>query len=407
MLDAAKLKADFPVLQQTVHRNVPLVYLDSAASAQKPQAVIDALRKIDSTIYANVHRGAHWLSDESTALYEESRDSVAEFINAAHSREVIFTTGTTGAINIVARSWGDAYLKEGDEILLTLLEHHSNIVPWQQLAERKGAIIKWCDITEDGYLDLDVFESLLSERTKIVASTMTSNVLGTYTPAKRITELAHAYGAIVVLDAAQAAPHQRLDVRELDADFVAFSAHKMLGPSGIGILFGKETILEAMPPFLGGGSMINVVSQEGFTTAALPAKFEAGTPAISPVLALPTCIEYLKQVGLENIQQHEHELVTYTHDQLMALGNVNILGPAPTDKAGVVSFTVDNLHPQDLTHALDNQGIAIRAGHHCAMPLHNRLSIPASARASFYLYNTRSDVDKLILGIDKAIQLFS
>ncbi|MBA62699.1 MAG: cysteine desulfurase [Planctomycetaceae bacterium] len=407
MLDAAKLKADFPVLQQTVHNNVPLVYLDSAASSQKPQAVINALSKIDSTVYANVHRGAHWLSDESTALYEESRDAVAEFINAADSREIVFTSGTTGAINLVARSWGDANIEEGDEILLTLLEHHSNIVPWQQLAERKGAIIKWCDITDDGYLNLDEFENLLSERTKIVACTMTSNVLGTYTPARQITELAHAAGAIVLLDAAQSAPHQTLDVTELDADFVAFSAHKMLGPSGIGILFGKEALLEAMPPFLGGGSMIDVVSEAGFSTAALPAKFEAGTPAISPILALPAAIAYLKQVGLENIRQHEHALVTYTHEQLNALGKINILGPPPTAKAGVVSFTVDNLHPQDLTHALDNQGVAIRAGHHCAMPLHNRLSINASGRASFYLYNTLSDVDKFIQAIDKAIQLFS
>ena len=236
---------------------------------------------------------------------------------------------------------------------------------------------------------------------------MASNVLGTYTPAKRITELAHAAEAIVVLDAAQAVPHQPLDFIDLDADFMAFSAHKMLGPSGVGILCGKEALLEAMPPFLGGGSMINVVSEEGFTTAELPAKFEAGTPAISPVLALPTCIEYLHNIGMENIQQHEHELVSYAHEQLATLGKVNILGPPPADKAGVVSFTVENLHPHDLTHALDNQGVAIRAGHHCAMPLHTRLSIPASARASFYLYNTRSDVDMLVQAIDKAIQLFS
>ncbi|MAX21449.1 MAG: cysteine desulfurase [Pirellulaceae bacterium] len=407
MLDAAQIKTDFPVLQQTVHNNVPLVYLDNAASSQKPQAVIDALSNIDSTIYANVHRGAHWLSDESTARFEEARDAVAKFINVANSREIVFTTGATGAINIVARSWGDANVQEGDEILLTRFEHHSNIVPWQQLAQRTGAIIKWCDITDDGYLNLDEFENLLSKRTKVVACTMASNVLGTYTPAKRITELAHAAEAIVVLDAAQAVPHQPLDFIDLDADFMAFSAHKMLGPSGVGILCGKEALLEAMPPFLGGGSMINVVSEEGFTTAELPAKFEAGTPAISPVLALPTCIEYLHNIGMENIQQHEHELVSYAHEQLATLGKVNILGPPPADKAGVVSFTVENLHPHDLTHALDNQGVAIRAGHHCAMPLHTRLSIPASARASFYLYNTRSDVDMLVQAIDKAIQLFS
>ena len=407
MLDPVKLKSDFPVLQQTVHNGVPLVYLDSAASAQKPQSVIDALSRIDSTVYANVHRGAHWLSDESTALYEESRDAVAQFIHASSSREIVFTTGTTGAINIVARSWGDANVNQGDEILLTRLEHHSNIVPWQQLAQRKGAQIKWCDITEDGCLDLEDFKSLLSDRTRVVACTMASNVLGTLTPAKQITQLAHEAGAIVVLDAAQATPHQTLNVSELQADFVAFSAHKMLGPSGIGILYGKEALLESMPPFLGGGSMIDVVSEQGFTTAALPAKFEAGTPPISPVLALPACLAYLTQIGMENIHQHELELVSYAHAQLATLGKVNILGPAPGEKAGVVSFTVDNLHPHDLTHALDNQGVAIRAGHHCAMPLHQRLGITASARASFYLYNTRDDVDTLVQAIDKAIRLFS
>ena len=407
MLDAATLKADFPVLQQTVHNHVPLVYLDSAASSQKPQSVIDALSQIDSTVYANVHRGAHWLSDESTALYEESREAVASFIHAANSREIVFTTGTTGAINIVARSWGDANVIEGDEILLTRLEHHSNIVPWQQLAQRTGAQIKWCDITDDGHLDMEQFQQLLSERTKVVACTMASNVLGTCTPADEITKLAHAAGAIVVLDAAQAAPHRVLNVEQLDADFIAFSAHKMLGPSGIGILYGKEALLEDMPPFLGGGSMINVVSDEGFTTAALPAKFEAGTPAITPALAFPASIKYLKQVGLENIQEHEHQLVTYAHEQLTALGKVNILGPAPHEKAGIVSFTVDDLHPHDLTHALDNQGVAIRAGHHCAMPLHKRLGLSASARASFYLYNTSDDVDTLVRALDKAIALFS
>ncbi len=407
MLDAATLKNDFPILQQTVHDDVPLVYLDSAASAQKPQSVIDALSRIDSTVYANVHRGAHWLSDTSTALYEESREAIAAFIKAQKSHEVIFTTGTTGAINTVARSWGDANISAGDEILLTRLEHHSNIIPWQQLSERTGATIRWCDITEDGQLDLDDFESLLSERTKIVACTMASNVLGTYTPAKRITQLAHDAGAVVVLDAAQAVPHKSVDVTDLDADFIAFSAHKMLGPSGVGILYGKETLLEAMPPFLGGGSMIDVVSEEGFTTASLPAKFEAGTPAITPVLAFPSCIDYLRQVGMENIQQHEHALASYAHEQLEALGTINILGPHPDAKAGVVSFTVDNLHPHDLTHALDNQGVAIRAGHHCAMPLHRRLGISASARASFYVYNTREDVDKLIQAIAKAIELFS
>ena len=406
MLDATALKRDFPVLQQTVHNNVPLVYLDNAASSQKPQSVIDALSKIDSTVYANVHRGAHWLSDESTALYEESRDAIAQFINAANAREIVFTTGTTGAINIVARSWGEANLQQGDEILLTRLEHHSNIVPWQQLAQRTGATLKWCDITQDGQLDLEDFKQALSERTKLVACTMASNVLGTYTPAKEVTELTHAAGAVVVLDAAQTAPHRLLDVQDLDADFVAFSAHKMLGPSGIGILYGKESLLEAMPPFLGGGSMINVVTEEGFTTAGLPAKFEAGTPAISPVLALPACLEYLQNVGMELIQQHEHELVSYAHERLATLGRINILGPEPSKKAGVISFTVDDLHPHDLTHALDNQGVAIRAGHHCAMPLHQRLGIPASARASFYLYNTRDDVDKLVAAIDKAIQLF-
>ena len=407
MLDATKIKSDFPVLQQTVHGDKPLVYLDSAASAQKPQVVIDALSNIDTTVYANVHRGAHWLSDESTALYEGARDQVAQFIGATNPNEVIFTSGTTSAINLVARSWSDTNLTEGSEIILTEMEHHSNIVPWQQAAQRNGAVIRWVGVTDDGHVDLEHYKSLLCDNTSVVAFTMCSNVLGTVTPAAEIIELAHQVDAIAVLDGAQAAPHQTLDVAGLEADFVAFSAHKMTGPSGLGVLWGRERLLEAMPPLMGGGSMIDTVTKDGFTLAALPAKFEAGTPPISPALAFPAALDYLQAIGFESIRQHIHSLVEYAHTQLAEIPQLHILGPPPGEKVGIISFTVDDVHPHDLTHALDNQGVAIRAGHHCAMPLHQRFGIPASVRASFYLYNTSDDVDVLVQALQKSIQLFS
>ncbi|MBT3890165.1 MAG: aminotransferase class V-fold PLP-dependent enzyme, partial [Planctomycetaceae bacterium] len=315
MFDAHQFKSDFPVLQQVVHANKPLVYLDNAASTQKPQVVIDTLSRIDSTVYANVHRGAHWLSDKCTALYEESRDCVTTFIGAQNSQEIVFTQGTTAGINLVARSWSENNISAGDEIVLTQLEHHSNIVPWQQVAQRTGAVIRWANITDNGQIDMDHYTSLLSEKTKIVAFTMCSNVLGSITPTAEIITAAHAADAIVMVDAAQAAPHQSIDVQQLDADFLAFSAHKMLGPSGIGVLYGKQHLLESMPPFLGGGSMIDVVTQDDFKLADLPAKFEAGTPPISPVLAFPTAIDYLQNIGLDSISQHIESLVKLAHQQ--------------------------------------------------------------------------------------------
>jgi cysteine desulfurase/selenocysteine lyase len=406
MFDAQKIKSDFPVLQQVVHGDKPLVYLDTAASSQKPQVVIDALNRIDSAVYANVHRGAHWLSDKSTALYEAARDCVTTFIGAQSSHEIVFTQGTTAGINLVARSWSENNISAGDEIILTQLEHHSNIVPWQQVAQRSGAVIRWANITDDGQIDIEHYTSLLNEKTKVVAFTMCSNVLGSITPTAEIITAAHAVDAVVMVDAAQAVSHQNIDVQQLDADFLAFSAHKMLGPSGIGILYGKQSLLESMPPFLGGGSMIDVVTQDDFKLAALPAKFEAGTPPISPVLAFPTAIDYIQNLGLESISQHIGSLVKLTHQLFSEIPQAKIYGPAPDQKSGIVSFTIDGVHPHDLTHALDNQGVAIRAGHHCAMPLHQRLGIPASARASFYLYNTAEDVRALATAVKKAISLF-
>jgi cysteine desulfurase/selenocysteine lyase len=406
MFDAQQFKSDFPVLQQVVHGDKPLVYLDTAASSQKPQVVIDALSRIDSTVYANVHRGAHWLSDQSTTLYEEARDCVTTFIGAQSSKEIVFTQGTTAGINLVARCWSENNISAGDEIVLTQLEHHSNIVPWQQVAQRWGAVIRWANVTDDGQIDMEHYTSLLNEKTKIVAFTMCSNVLGSITPAAEIITAAHDADAIVMVDAAQAAPHQSIDVQQLDADFLAFSAHKMLGPSGIGILYGKQHLLASMPPFLGGGSMIDVVTQDDFKLADLPAKFEAGTPPISPVLAFPTAIDYLQNIGLESIGQHIESLVKLTHQQFSEIPQVKIHGPSPDQKSGIVNFTIAGVHPHDLTHALDNQGVAIRAGHHCAMPLHQRLGMPASARASFYLYNTAEDVQALTTAVNKAISLF-
>jgi cysteine desulfurase/selenocysteine lyase len=390
------LRDDFPILTQNVHGDHPLVFLDNAASTQRPRQVIEVLRRVYERDYANVHRGIHTLSERATEQYEEAREKVRAFIGAEHAREVIFTPGTTAGINLVARSWGDENVKRGDEILVTTMEHHSNLVPWQQLAERTGAVLKHIPITNDGLLVLDKLDTLLTDRTKIVAVASVSNVLGTINPIKEIARRAHAAGALVLVDAAQSVPHFTTNVQEMGADFLAFSGHKMLAPTGIGVLYGREELLDAMPPFLGGGSMIDRVWLDRFTPAELPAKFEAGTPPIAPAIALGAAIDYLNAIGLEKVSRHEHELTRYAYERLRQIDGLHILGPDPDRRAGLVSFTLDQPHPHDIAQLLDLQGIAVRAGHHCTWPLHDRLGISASTRASFYLYNTPAEVDLLV-----------
>lgn len=394
-LDAARIRQDFPILSQTIHDNQPLAFLDSAASTQRPQQVIDAVSHAYQNDYANVHRGIHLLSERATALYEEARERVREFIGAGAASEVIFTAGTTASINLVARSWGDGNVSQDDEILLTLMEHHSNIVPWQQLAERTGCKVRFAPIHDDGRLDMNGFAEMLNDRTRLVGVASTSNVLGTVNPIAEIAALAHGVGAKVLVDAAQSVPHTTTNVQDWDVDFVAFSGHKMLGPSGIGVLYGKLDLLEAMPPFLGGGSMIHQVTVDGFEPGDLPARFEAGTPPIVGAIGMTAAINYLQDIGLESIHQHERELTEYAHEVLEAEGGVRILGPSVEHKGGIVSFVVDGVHAHDVASIVDRHGVAIRAGHHCAMPLHKRLEVTASNRASFYCYSTRSDVEQL------------
>jgi len=405
-IDVQRLREDFPILTFRRPDGKPLVYLDNAATTQRPRQVIDALVDVYSQHYANVHRGIHWLSDQTTDLYEEARETIRCFINAPAREEIIFTHGTTESINLVARSWGDANLKAGDEILLTELEHHSNIVPWQQLAVRTGAVIRWLPISDDGRLQLDLLNSMLTDRTKIVALAGVSNVLGTINPVTEIARRTHAIGAITLMDAAQWAPHLPLDVQTLGADFVAFSGHKMLGPTGVGVLWGRLELLDAMPSFLGGGSMIRRVRKDGFESAELPAKFEAGTPPIVSAIGLGAAIEYLNRIGLENIARYEHLLTQRAHEVLAGVGGVRVLGPSPENKSGIVSFVVEGIHAHDAAQLLDRHGIAIRAGHHCAMPLHQRLGIPATSRASFYFYNTPAEVDALGEGLRDAKRIF-
>ena len=401
-----ELRADFPILAQRVHGDWPLVYLDNAATTQRPRQVIQTLVEVYEKHYANVHRGIHWLSEQSTDLYEEARESVRQLIGAEHREEVIFTTGATAAINLVARSWGDCCVASGDEILLTEMEHHSNIVPWFQLAERTGCRVRFLPITDDGRLDLEQLEDYLTPKTRLFAFTAVSNVLGTINPVRKLVQAAHDVGALALVDGAQSVPHMATDVQDWGADFVAFSGHKMMGPSGVGICYGRRDLLAEMPPFLGGGSMIHRVTLEGYEPADLPARFEAGTPPIVPALGLKSAIDYLQSVGLEAIADHERRLVRLAHALLAEIGGVRILGPEPDAKAGIVSFVLDGIHAHDVAQILDRRGIAIRAGHHCAMPLHQRYGVMASNRASFYLYNTAEEVEKLALAIEEVKRVF-
>lgn len=394
--DPATVRADFPILNQTIHKNRQLIYFDNGASTQRPQSVIEAMNDCYLRTYANVHRGIHYLSERSSEQYENARIAVQQLIGAEHSNEIIFTSGTTAAINIVARSLFEdgRVLEPDDEILLTIMEHHSNIVPWQQLAERTGAVVKFVGLTKDGQLDMDDFKDQLNKRTRMVAVTAVSNVLGVHNPITEIVDLAKSVGAYVLVDAAQHVPHERLSVNNWGADFVVFSGHKMLGPSGIGILYGRQALLEEMPPFLGGGSMISTVTTDGYTSGELPAKFEAGTPPIVEAIGLHAAIDYLNEIGLDRIQAHENELVILVHQLLAEINGLHVLGPGPKHKAGIVSFVVEGLSTQDISIFLDRQGVAIRAGHHCAMPLHDYLGIKNSCRASFYLYSTREEVER-------------
>ncbi len=404
----ASLRDDFPILIGDVLADHPLAFLDNAASTQRPRQVIDAIRNVYERDYANVHRGIHTLSERSTELYEQAREKVRGLIGAEHARECIFTQGTTASINLVARSWGDANLQPGDEVLTTVMEHHSNLVPWQQTAERTGAVLRHVPITDDGRLDMAAFGRLLNEKTKLVAVTSISNTLGTVNPIKQIIEQAHAAGALVLVDAAQSVPHMPTDVRAWDADFLAFSGHKMLGPSGVGVLYGKESLLEAMPPFLGGGSMIGDVFLDRFTPAELPAKFEAGTPPIVPAIAMSAAINYLQDIGLEAIHRHEQCLTQLAYDALSAIEGLRILGPAPEHRAGLVSFVFERIHAHEFAQVLNDRfGVAVRAGHHCTQPLHALLGVAASTRASFYLYNNAEEVDRLVEGIAAVRTMFA
>lgn len=404
-LDVAALRGDFPILASQIHDRVPLVYLDNAATTQRPRQVIDAMSTAYEQQYANVHRGIHFLSELSTDLYERARETVQRFIHARRAHEIIFTAGTTASINLVARSWGDANLQPGDEVLLTEMEHHSNIVPWQQLAQRTGCRLRFLPLTDDGQLVLEALDQFLTERTKFVSVVAVSNVLGTHNPVATIIRRAHEAGALVLVDAAQSAPHEVTDVQAWDADFVAFSAHKMLGPSGVGVLYGRERILESMPPFLGGGSMIHRVTLDGFEPADLPSRFEAGTPPIVPALGLAAAIVYLEAIGIDAIQRYERLLTRQAYELLSQLDGVRILGPAWELRGGIVAFAAEGIQANDLAMIMDEQGVAVRAGHHCAMPLHARLGVSASTRASFYFYNTPAEIDKLGESLRKALRV--
>jgi len=404
--DVKKIRADFPVLGREIHPDVPLVYLDSAATSQKPSVVLDAMDGFYRCCNANIHRGVHTLAEESTGAYELARQRVAEFIGSPSPRQVIFTRNTTESINLLAYTWGRVNLKAGDVVILTEMEHHSNLVPWHILSAEKNIRLEFIPVTAEGLLDLDVYRSLLKLQPKLVAFTHVSNVLGTVNPAAEIIRLAHAVGAVVLVDGAQSVPHRPVNVQTLDCDFLAFSAHKMCGPTGIGVLYGRKELLDAMPPFLGGGDMIKRVHLRSFTPNELPYKFEAGTPAIAEAVGLGAAVGYLNSLGMEAIAVHEQEIIAYALERLEEIPGVSVFGPPAKYKGGVASFMLKDVHPHDIAQILDGQGVAIRAGHHCAMPLHEKFGIPATARASFYLYNTKEEVDKLVEGIYKVKLVF-
>jgi cysteine desulfurase/selenocysteine lyase len=406
-LDVKRIRADFPILAREVHPGVPLVYLDSAATSQKPESVIASMADYYRMHNANIHRAVHTLAEEATSMYEEARKKVADWIGAQRPQEIIFTRNATEAINLVAQTWGRTQLREGDVVLLTEMEHHSNLVPWQMLAQALKLRLEFVPITSAGELDLVAFEKLLGLSPKLVALTQMSNVLGTINPIGEIVRSAHRAGAKVLVDAAQSVAHMAVDVRELDVDFFAFSSHKMCGPTGIGALYGKMDILLEMPPFLGGGDMIRKVEWRSFEPNDLPYTFEAGTPPIAEAVGWGAAVDYLGGIGIAAIHQYEQTITAYAMQRLREIPGLTILGPEAGKRGGLVSFTVEGIHPHDIAQILDSVGVAVRSGHHCTMPLHRKLNLPATTRASFYLYTVEEEIDALIRGLQKARQLFA
>ncbi len=400
--DPGKIKEDFPIFRN----NPDLVFLDNASTTQKPQSVIDTLSHYYENYNSNIHRGIYQIAEKATAAYEKSRDKVTKFIGAGDRRSIVFTKGTTESINLVANSWGGQNLKPGDEVLITEMEHHSNIIPWQLICERTGADLKYIHINEDGTLDLSNPDKYFKNKTKIVCVIHQSNVFGTVNPITEIVKYAHEVGALVLVDGAQSTPHHRVNVTELNCDFFAFSGHKMMGPTGVGALYTKPEILEAMNPFLGGGEMIRKVTMEGSTWNDIPWKFEAGTPNIAQVIGLGSAIDYINEIGRDTITHYENELLKYAQGKLQAIPGINIYGTAK-DKGAVISFNLENIHPHDVAHILDTYGIAIRAGHHCAQPIMKKLNVAATNRASFYIYNTLEEIDRLAEGLRKSVKLFN
>ncbi|MGH9403878.1 MAG: SufS family cysteine desulfurase [Terriglobia bacterium] len=403
--DVERIRADFPILKQKVHGK-PLVYLDNAATSQKPQVVLDALRDFYTVDCSNIHRGVHLLSERATAAYEAAREKAREFLNAAEAREIIFVRGTTEAINLVAYTFGRQHVQAGDEILITAMEHHSNIVPWQILCEEKGSKLRVAPINDAGEIEMDQFERLLNPRVKLVCAAHVSNALGTVNPVREIVRLSHAQGIPVLLDGAQAVPHLKVNMRDLDCDFYAFSGHKVYGPMGIGVLYGKAARLESMPPFHGGGDMISSVTFEKTTYNSLPYKFEGGTPNVAGVIGLGAALDYVTRLGREQIEIYERELLEYGTERLSAIHGLRLIGTA-RKKAGVLSFVLDGIHPHDVGTILDQEGVAVRTGHHCAQPVMDRFCIPATTRASLAIYNTRGELDALAAGISRVKEIFS
>jgi cysteine desulfurase/selenocysteine lyase len=406
--DVERIRADFPILDQMHHDDVPLVFLDNAASSQKPLSVIQAMDDYYRTYHANVHRGIHKLSELATTAYEESRRKIQKFINAPSRRQVIFTRGTTESINLVAQTWGRANLKAGDVVLSTVMEHHANIVPWQMLAEHIGFEMSYIPLLSDGTLDSDAYAKILAEKpVKLVVVAHVSNVLGTVNPIEEMTQLAHENGALILVDGAQSVPHMPVDVQALDCDFFVFSSHKMAGPTGIGILYGKRDLLDAMPPFLGGGDMISRVTLDGSSWNDLPYKFEAGTPSIAEGIGLGIAVDYLTELGMDKVHQYESQMTQYVLERLDEVAGVTVYGPSADKKGAVAAFTVEGIHAHDVAQLLDGHGVAVRAGHHCAMPLHDYLGVPATSRASFYFYNTFAEVDAFIRALESAKTTFT
>ena len=403
--DVNRIRADFPILSQEVHGK-PLTFLDNGASAQKPRQVIDAMRSVYETEYANVHRGAYQLSERATERYEGARDIVQQFLNAKSRQEIVFAKNVTEVINLVAYSYARCVLEPGDEVIITDMEHHSNIVPWQLMRDERGLVLKYVSCTDDGEFRIEDLAKLITPKTKLISLTHVSNVMGTVVPIKEVAKLAHEHGAKLMVDGAQAVMHMPVDVQDLDCDFYAFTGHKIYGPSGIGVLYGKAELLDAMPPFLGGGDMILSVTMEKSTWAALPAKFEAGTPPIAQAIGLGAALEYVSGIGLEGIAAHEIDLLNYATQQLSSIDGLRIIGTAP-NKTSVISFTMDGAHPHDISTIIDQAGVCVRAGHHCAQPLMERMGVPATTRASFGMYNTREEADTLVAALGNVREIFN